>query len=141
MTIQGDYLYWRWGRRKIKADSFIRLGRVMATYPFVLVFGILNLQESRFFKRHFKGWYSFCIFANLTIYIIPIVLIRFFLTGTTSQMLTTLLTGGYVTLYLVPVCFVCFYKIKQLRETNKIVDGTFHYLPKYVRNSEANLSH
>ncbi len=102
------------------------------TYPFVLIFGILNLQETAFFKRHFNSWYTICVIFNLSIYLLPFVVVEVFLKNSTLQVLTTLLTGGYIALYLLPVCLVCFYKIKQLRESNKIVDGTFHYLPKYT---------
>ncbi|GMH94609.1 hypothetical protein TL16_g12954, partial [Triparma laevis f. inornata] len=132
LMLHGDHLYIWHGSRKVKTDSFRRFIRVVATFPFVLIFGILNLQETTFFKNHFKGWYTFCIIANLTIYIIPFIIVHLFLKVNTLPMLTTLLTGGYIALYLLPVCCVCFYKIKQLRETNKIVDGTFHYLPKYT---------
>ena len=67
------------GRRKIRYDSFKRLSRVALTYPFVLVFGLLNLDQTAFFKDHFKGWYSFCIMVNTLIYILPVIIVRFIL--------------------------------------------------------------
>ena len=128
----GDHLFLFHGSRKIKIDTFRRLIRVAMTYPFVLIFGILDLQDTAFFKRHFKSWYVFCCLANLTIYILPFIIVEMFLKQKPVQYLTTILTGGYIALYLMPVCMVVFYKIKKLRETNVVVDGTFHYLPKYT---------
>ena len=132
MYISGEHLYLLGGRKKVKIDSFIRLFRVCATYPFVLIFGVLNLHENRFLKRHFKGWFTFCVMANATIYFLPYVVVEMLLKRNSYQFLTTMLTGGYLALYLLPVCLVVFYKIKKMRETNKIVDGTFHYLPKHT---------
>ena len=88
----------------------------------MLIFGILNLQESAFFKRNFKKWYMFCCIANLTIYILPFIIVEMFLKKKPQQFLTTILTGGYVALYLLPVCLVVFYKIKKLREVRMVVE-------------------
>ena len=126
------YIYFFYGSRKIRYDSFRRLLRVSLSYPFVLVFGLLNLDQTAFFQDHFKGWFSFCMMVNAMIYILPVIVIRFILYKHSSQVSTTLWTGCYVALYLLPVIFVCLNKIKLLSVSNKIVDGTFHYLPKYT---------
>ena len=108
-----------YGRLKIRYDSFRRLLRVALSYPFVLVFGLLNLDQTAFFKRHFKGWFSFCIMANALIYLLPVLIVRFILHKNNSQISTTLWTGFYVALYLLPVIFVCLNKIKQVRVSDE----------------------
>lgn len=110
---------------RMKVDTLLRLLKVCSAFPFVIVVATLNISNTNFIFRSV----AFIRLMNLLIYLIPFLFVDVVLSNITVNNLQTLFVGIYISIYLIPVGYVVFYKLKTAAATHQIEEGTFCFRP------------
>lgn len=110
---------------RLKVDTFVRLIKVVLSFPFVIVIASLNLSPK--YVSMIPTWAMRVM--NMLIYAVPVVYVNALLAQTNSESLQRLILGVYLAIYLVPVAYVVIQKITVSQSTSKIEEGTFCFRP------------
>lgn len=110
---------------RLKVDTFVRLLKVVSSFPFVIVVATLNLSA----QYSFLSSIAVIRILNFFIYVVPIVIVNSVLSKTPSQFLQRVVLGVYIGVYLFPVALVVLRKLKASSSTSKIEEGTFCFRP------------
>lgn len=98
-----------------------RFIKVVTAYPFVIVVSSLNLSNKYAFLRSVTG----IRIMNILIYVAPVVYVRYVLSRSHDISVQRLAIGCYILLYLFPVAYVVFLKVKVSTSTSQIAEGIF----------------
>jgi hypothetical protein len=121
---------------RLKVDTFVRLLKVISSFPFVIVVATLNLSA----QYSFLSSIGMIRVLNLLIYLIPIVVVNSLLSQTPSLFLQRLVLGIYIGVYLFPVGYVVLRKLKASSSTSSIEEGTFCFRPaRKIRRTIPNI--
>ena len=119
----------------IKVANLLRLVRVFAAFPFVIIVAAIKPSGRYAFFRN-----VYCVrIMNLLIYIMP-----FFIAYVLAQYevfeVQVAVIAFYIFVYCTPVAFVVFSKVDLFTSSTAIEEGTFCFKPaRKVRYTEANL--
>lgn len=110
---------------RLKVDTFVRLWKVVSSFPFVIIVATLNLSA----QYSILSSITMIRILNFLIYVVPIVIVNSVLSQTPSQFLQRVVLGAYIGVYLFPVGVVVLRKLKASSSTSKIEEGTFCFRP------------
>lgn len=79
-------------------------------------------------------------FLNLMVYVLPFVLVRFVLSRIQTSSVEKLTVGLYLVLFLVPVGYVSFNKVRHASSTHKVEDGISIWMMKHCDHVKTNES-
>ena len=121
---------------RLKVDTFVRLLKVVSSFPFVIIVATLNLSA----QYSFLSSIGMIRVLNFLIYVVPIVVVNSVLSKTPSQFLQRVVLGVYLGVYLFPVGLVVLRKLKASSSTSKIEEGTFCFKPaRTIRGTFPNI--
>jgi hypothetical protein len=120
----------------IKVTNLLRLARVFAAFPFVIIVAAIKPSGRYAFFRNIY-WVRV---MNLLIYILPFFIISFLLARYEIFEVQVSVIAFYIFVYCLPVAFVVFSKVDLFTSSTAIEEGTFCFKPaRRVRLTEANI--
>lgn len=120
----------------IKVANLLRLVRVFAAFPFVIIVAAIKPSGKYAFFRNIY-WVRM---MNLLIYIMPFFIIAYILAQYEVFEVQVAVIAFYIFVYCTPVAFVVFSKVDLFTSSTAIEEGTFCFKPaRKVRFTEANL--
>ena len=125
---------------KIKIDTFVRLFKIITSYPFVIISATLKLK-SPFLNNILKS-IAVIRFMNFLVYIVPILFVQLILSKTKSLAAQRIAMACYLALYLFPVGSAVIHKLRASSSSSEVIEeGTFCFKPSSgIRLNIGNLS-